>query len=136
MSEMPRCDDTSSENTQRSSLPAATDKPRKSGKSSTRKQSESGATDKLTGAFQLYDLRQLTFQPIGSEQVVDCWHASAQVFQTYIQQFADVQNVNTEIWPLGERLYFINKLWEWCQAHGEPFPFEEGKMLMPKAENS
>lgn len=135
MSETPRCDATTSENTQNTSHSEATDKPRGSGKKTKSKPSVLQRTGVLEGHFSLEDLNHLTFQLTSTGPSLDCWQASAQDFQTYVQQFADIENVNTELWPLGERLYLINHVWDICEEQGYPFPFTVNKILTPDAES-
>jgi len=128
MSETPRCGDTLSENTQNSSLPKETGKPRKSDKSSRPKPSASSPSAATPEKFQLYDLQQLTFNLIGSDIPADAWHADAAVFGSYVQQFVQ-QDVATRAWALMDRVDFLNALWAFCEQHQYPFPFTLGKML-------
>lgn len=50
--------------------------------------------------------------------------------------YVDIENVNTELWPLSERLYLLNQMWDFCEKHGHDFPFNIEKMLMAEAENA
>lgn len=135
MNETPRCDDTTNGSTRSSSHRGVTGKPRKGDKSSTPKQSGSKERGLLAGMFSLEDLHRLTFHPTDEEPEVDVWSATPLQFQTFVQQFADVENVNTALWPLGERLYFINHVWDICQETEDTFPFTVGKMLSNRAAN-
>lgn len=136
MSETPKCDDTTSGNTPNSSLSEAIGKPRKGAKNSTSKQSASSVSELLEGRFSLADLRLLTFHLTEAGPTIDVWHASASDFQAYVQLYADTENVNTDLWPMSERLYLLNQMWEFCEKHGHEFPFNIEKMLMAEAENA
>lgn len=137
MSETPRCDDTTSENTPNTLRPEAIGKQPGSGKKIKSKPSALQRTGVLEGHFSLEDLSRLIFQLTEAGPSLDCWQASAQDFQTYVQQFADTESVNTELWPLGERLYLINHVWEECEAHSclHLFPFTINKILTQETES-
>jgi hypothetical protein len=76
--------------------------------------------------YQPYDLKSLTFKPIDSEQEVDVWHATPAQFHAFVSQFAEgFGKVNVSVWPLAERLAFVNAAWLHFQAIGRPFPFRE-----------
>src|SRR6266568_909140 len=128
MNEMHKCEDTSSENIQSSSHLNETSQPKSVDPLSTRKQQGLTGNDMQPGNFQLYDLKRLTFKPIGSETIVDVWHAEAQMFQTYVQQFANIKE-KEKVWGLMERVFFLNQLWEFCQKHGYQFPFTIGENI-------
>lgn len=137
MSETPRCDGTTSENTPNTSRPEGTGKPHASGKKTNSKPNASQRTGVLEGRFSLEDLSHLTFRLTETGPSLDCWNASPQEFQTFVQQFADTEDVNTDLWVLGERLYLINHVWEECEKHEclHLFPFTVNKILTPDAES-
>lgn len=137
MSEMPRCDATTNENTPNTSHPEETGRPRANDKKTNLKPKESQRTGVLEGRFSLEDLSLLTFQLTETGPNLDCWNASPQDFQTFVQQFADTEDVNTDLWVLGERLYLINHVWEECEKHKctHLFPFTVNKNLTPESES-
>ena len=83
--------------------------------------------------YLLYDLKSLTFQTIGSEQEeVDVWHATPEQFHAFVSQFASgFGKVNINIWPLAERLAFVNTAWTHFESVGHPFPFRQRQHLVP-----
>jgi len=129
MSEPPRCDDTSSELVPNTSHHSQTAQADESGKKTNKRQKKQHAIESDVDAtperFQPFDLKSLTFKPIGSEQEVNIWYATPDVFHAYISQFAHgFRKVNTDLWPLAERLALVNTVWRFCQEHGVAFPFE------------
>jgi hypothetical protein len=137
MSETPRCDATTSGSIPNTSPPRVTDKLQGSGKRTKSRQNASEKIDVLEGHFSLEDLNHLTFQLTVTGPIFDCWNAPPADFQACVQQFADTENVNTELWPLGERVYLINHVWEECERHKclDLFPFTVNKILTPDAES-
>jgi len=137
MSEMPKCDDTTSESTPNTSCPEVTGKQRENGKKTNSKQNASQKIGVLEGHFSLDDLSLLSFRLTETGPSFDCWNASPQDFQTFVQQFADTEGVNTDLWVLGERLYLINHVWEECENHNcvHLFPFTVNKILTPEIES-
>jgi len=72
--------------------------------------------------FQLSDLPRLTWkQNDGNEH--DVWTSSAEVFQTHVQQFGSVSNVDVTVWSVFDRLDYLNELYVYCQNNGFQFPF-------------
>jgi hypothetical protein len=136
MSEQPKCDGISSDSIQNTSPQAGTSHPLENGGNVQKRQKkrteiENEEGDELT-KFQPYDLKLLTFKPIGSEQEVDVWHATASQFHAYIQQYAKgFGKVNTSLWPLAERLAVLNVIWERFRAAGRPFPFTQHQQVVP-----
>ncbi len=80
MESVAKCNDTTEENIQNTS-----------GK---------GARGKQQGRYQLLDLHRLTFQLDGVEQAIDAEAATAEQFNAFAEAFADVEDVNTDVWPL------------------------------------
>src|SRR6266567_4139675 len=136
MSEQPKCDDTSSDSIQNTSPQVGTSQPLEKGENVQKRQRKRIETESEEGdeqtKFQPYDLKSLTFKPIGSEQEVDVWHATPSQFHAYIQQFAKgFGKVNTSLWPLAERLAVLNVIWERFRVVGRPFPFTEHQQVVP-----
>jgi spore coat polysaccharide biosynthesis protein SpsF (cytidylyltransferase family) len=72
--------------------------------------------------FQLSDLPRLTWKRNdGSE--LDVWSSEASDFQTYIQQFGEVENVDVTVWDVFDRLDYVNELYAYCQNNGFQYPF-------------
>lgn len=137
MSETPKCGDTTDESTPNTLHPGAIGKPRGSDKKTTPKPSALQETGVLEGHFSLEDLSLLTFRSTETESSLDCWNASAQDFQAHVLQFADTEGVNISLWPLAERLFLINHVWEECERQGclDLFPFTVNEIPMARVEN-
>lgn len=73
--------------------------------------------------FTLLDLHRLTFRL--DEQATDAETATPEQFNVFAQAFADVENVDTNVWPLEDRRDLINDLWEFCLTEGFDFPLTE-----------
>ena len=72
--------------------------------------------------FQLSDLPRLTWKASdGSER--DVWSSEASDFQTYVQQFGKVENVDVTVWDVFDRLDYVNELYAYCQNNGFQYPF-------------
>ncbi len=138
MSDQQPCDATSSATTRSSSQSSQTPQPDESGKSGKKKQKKQYETASGAGEtparFRLYDLKLLTFKPIGESQEVDVWHATPEQFHAFVSQFAGgFGKVNTALWPLAERLAFVNAAWHHFQQIAQPFPFTQQQHLVPDA---
>jgi hypothetical protein len=72
--------------------------------------------------FQLNDLPRLTWK-LSDESERDVWSSEASDFQTYVQQFGSVDNVDTAVWDVFDRLDYVNELYAYCQINGFQFPF-------------
>jgi hypothetical protein len=75
--------------------------------------------------FSLADLRRLTFQFEGIDQVFDVETATPEQFNAWATEMADVEDVNVTVWPLEVRRDLINELWAFCQSNGFEFPLTE-----------
>lgn len=72
--------------------------------------------------FQLEALPQLIWKASdGNER--DVWSSSAEEFQAYVQQFGTVDNVDTSLWTVFDRLDYVNDLFAFCQKERYQFPF-------------
>jgi spore cortex formation protein SpoVR/YcgB (stage V sporulation) len=40
------------------------------------------------------------------------------------ETYANVSNVDVNVWPIEERLDFVNNLWDFCQKRGYQFPLQ------------
>lgn len=134
MNETRKSDATISDNIPNSLPQEVTDSQPKSEKNSTSKQSASSVSELLEGQFSLDDLKCLIFVFGGFP--VNVWEATAEQFQTYVQQYAEIENVNTDLWPHGERLYLLNRMFAFCEETGNGFPFFYDKILTVKEANS
>ncbi len=79
----------------------------------------------IPAKYQLLDLHRLTFRLEGTEQAIDAETATAEEFNAFAEAFADVEDVDTAIWPLEVRRDLINELWEFCLAENFDFPLTE-----------
>ena len=138
MSEPPRCDGTLSDSIPNTSRQLPTVQPDESGKRNSKRQEKQQAIeddeDAVLEKFQPLDLKLLTFKPIGSEseQEVNIWYATPPVFHAYVSQYASgFRKVNTDLWPLAERLALVNYMWEFCISNGNVFPFEIHQKVVP-----
>jgi hypothetical protein len=75
--------------------------------------------------FNLLDLHRLTFQLEGQEQVCDVETATPEQFNALASEVADVEDVDTNVWPLEVRRDFVNNLWDFCLTEGFDFPLME-----------
>jgi hypothetical protein len=136
MSEPRKCADTLNDPILSTSQPVPTGAPddcAKSGKKRQKRQQEiENDVDVTPERFQPFDLKSLTFKPIGSEQEVNIWYAAPDVFHAYVSQFASgFRKINTDLWPLAERLALVNTIWRFCEEHGEMFPFMLRQQVVP-----
>jgi hypothetical protein len=83
------------------------------------------AKREVSAKFKLLDLHRLTFQLDGLDQVLDVETATAEQFNALAIAFADVEDVDTTVWPLEVRRDLINELWEFCLTEGYDFPLTE-----------
>ena len=72
--------------------------------------------------FQLADLSRLTFKK-NDGQEGDVWASTADEFQAFIHRFGKVDNVDISVWPVFDRLDYVNELWQFCQQRRYRFPF-------------
>ena len=77
------------------------------------------------GKYTLLDLHRLTFRLEGVEQVCDAETCTPEQFHAFAEAFAEVEDVDTTIWPLEVRRDLINELWEYCLTEGYDFPLTE-----------
>ncbi len=77
------------------------------------------------GKYKLIDLRRLTFKLEGVEQAIDVEAATAEQFNVFASEYADVEDVNTAVWPLEVRRDLINELWDFCLTEEYDFPLTE-----------
>ena len=106
MESVTKCNDTTEENT-----------PNTSGKK--------GAKATQQGRYQLLDLHRLTFQLDGLDQAIDAETATAEQFNAFAEAFADVEDVDTSVWPLEVRRDLNNELYDFCLTEGYDFPLTE-----------
>ena len=75
--------------------------------------------------FNLLDLHRLTFQLEGLEQTFDVETCTAQQFNAFVVEVAEVEDVDSDVWPLEVRRDLINELWQFCLTNGFDFPLTE-----------
>lgn len=83
------------------------------------------AKREVPAKFKLLDLHRLTFRLEGVEQAINVEQATPEQFNTFASEVADVEDVNTEVWPLEVRRDFVNNLWTFCEQEGYEFPLTE-----------
>src|SRR5258708_6250251 len=66
----------------------------------------------IPAKYQLLDLHRLTFTLEGHEQAIDAETATPEQFNVFAEAFADVEDVDTNVWPLEDRRDLINDLWD------------------------
>ncbi len=65
------------------------------------------------------------------------WHATPEQFHAFVSQFSGgFGKVNVTLWPLAERLAFVNAAWDHFQRIGRAFPFTERQHLVPNTNGS
>ena len=79
----------------------------------------------VVGKYQLLDLHRLTFRLDEVEQAIDAETATPEQFNSFAEAFADVEDVNVNVWPLEVRRDLINELYEFCLTEGYDFPLTE-----------
>jgi len=50
---------------------------------------------------------------------------TAEQFNLFAQAVAEVEDVDTSVWPLEERRNLVNELWNFCQAENFAFPLTD-----------
>lgn len=75
--------------------------------------------------FSLMDLHRLTFQLEGVEQAFDVETCTAEQFNAFVVEVAEVEDVDSSVWPLEVRRDLINELWAFCVKEGFDFPLTE-----------
>lgn len=75
--------------------------------------------------YQLLDLHRLTFRLEGVEQACDVETATPEQFNAFVVEVAEVEDVESDVWPLEVRRDLINELWDFCLTEGFDFPLTE-----------
>lgn len=75
--------------------------------------------------YKLLDLHRLTFRLEGVEQAIDVETATPEQFNAFAEVFADVEDVDTTVWPLEVRRDLVNELWNFCLTEEMDFPLTE-----------
>src|SRR5258706_5467554 len=79
----------------------------------------------VPGKYQLLDLHRLTFKLDGREQACDAETCTPEEFNVFVVEVAEVEDVDSEVWPLEVRRDLINELWDFCLTEGFEFPLTE-----------
>lgn len=74
------------------------------------------------GKYTLLDLHRLTFHLEGIEETLNVEECTAEQFNAFAQAVADVEDVDTLVWPLEERRNLVNELWVFCEQEKFDFP--------------
>jgi len=59
------------------------------------------------------------------EQVFDVETCTAAQFNAFVVEVAEVEDVDSSVWPLEVRRDLINELWQFCVTNGFDFPLTE-----------
>jgi hypothetical protein len=70
---------------------------------------------------EIRDLLRLEFSFDGRETLT-VYSATPEQMTMLAEMFANVSEVDTDVWPVSERLDFVNALWEFCQSKQYDFP--------------
>jgi hypothetical protein len=70
---------------------------------------------------EIRDLLYIEFSFDGIE-VISVYDALPPQMDRLANMYANVSNVNVDVWPVEERLDFVNNLWDFCQKKGYKFP--------------
>jgi len=67
----------------------------------------------------------LTFQLEGQEQALDVETCTPEQFNAWASEVAEVEDVDSDVWPLEVRRDLINELWDFCVTNSFEFPLTE-----------
>jgi hypothetical protein len=86
---------------------------------------------------EIRDLLYLEFCFDGSA-ILNVYDALPHEMNTLAKIYANVSDVDPDVWPVEERLDFVNRLWDFCQQKGYKFPLQiqEIKPLVEPSEAS
>ena len=92
--------------------------------------------NRAKGKYTLSELHHLTFSLEGVEETLNVEECTAEQFNLFAQSVAEVEDVDTSVWPLEERRNLVNELSNFCQAENFEFPLndrdtEEGTPTAP-----
>jgi hypothetical protein len=72
---------------------------------------------------EIRDLLYLEFSFDGST-ILNVYDALPPEMNTLAKMYANVSDVDPDVWPVEERLDFVNRLWDFCQQKGYQFPLQ------------
>jgi hypothetical protein len=72
---------------------------------------------------EIRDLLYLEFSFDGST-ILNVYDALPPEMDTLAKMYANVSDVDPDVWPVEERLDFVNRLWDFCQKRGYQFPLQ------------
>lgn len=72
---------------------------------------------------EIRDLLYLEFSFDGST-ILNVYDALPPEMNTLAHMYANVSDVDPDVWPVEERLDFVNRLWDFCQKKGYQFPLQ------------
>jgi hypothetical protein len=94
------------------------------------KQKTALAERRFTG---IRDLLYLEFSLDGTN-TISVYDATPLQMDTFARFYSDVTDVDPNVWPVGERLDFVNGLWDFCQQKHFNFPLQIREGIKPLAE--
>ncbi|OLD63826.1 MAG: hypothetical protein AUF65_01070 [Chloroflexi bacterium 13_1_20CM_50_12] len=72
---------------------------------------------------EIRDLLYLEFSFDGST-ILNVYDALPHEMDTLAKMYANVSDVDPDVWPVEERLDFVNRLWDFCQQKHYQFPLQ------------
>lgn len=84
---------------------------------------------------EIRDLLRLEFSFDGKE-VLSVYSATPEQMTMLAGMYANVSEVDTTVWPVSERLDFVNALWDFCQSKNFDFPLSIKPLAEPARKES
>jgi hypothetical protein len=84
---------------------------------------------------EIRDLLRLEFSFDGKE-IVNVYSATPEQMTMLAGMYANVSEVDTAVWPVSERLDFVNALWNFCQSKNFNFPLYIKPLVEPVRKES
>jgi hypothetical protein len=97
--------------------------PRKSRKPIGSEQKTDREDANRTRFTEIRDLLYLEFSFDGNT-TLNVYDALPHEMDTLAKMYANVSDVDPDVWPVEERLDFVNRLWDFCQQKGYQFPLQ------------
>jgi len=94
------------------------------------KQKTAPVARRFTG---IRDLLYLEFS-LDGVNTISVYNATPLQMDTFARFYSDVTDVNPDVWPVGERLDFVNGLWDFCEQKRFNFPLQIREDVKPLAE--
>jgi hypothetical protein len=82
---------------------------------------------------EIRDLLYLEFSLDGIN-TISVYDATPSQMDTFARFYSDVTDVDPDVWPVGERLDFVNGLWDFCEQRHFNFPLQIREATKPPVE--